>query len=90
MTPVDLIIILLGLVLPTLFFFRNSLPFIGGRAPSGGAGSVPGQKIDLGGIDDGDDPRDFVDKMERGVSTKTSSSKHQPVTRFEQETDPHP
>lgn len=68
-SPVDMIIIVLTIALPLLFFFRNSLPFIGGRSRDGADGASAGSlKRSSTGMDEGDDPRDFVDKMARGVS----------------------
>lgn len=60
-TTVDLVIIALVVVLPLLFFFRNSLPFIGGK-PRQVASAVASKVADEG------DERDFFDKMQRGVS----------------------
>lgn len=63
MAPVDLTIVGLAILLPLLWYFRESLPIIGGKPRA--AVSVPAhskRKEDEG------DPRDFVGKMQRGVS----------------------
>lgn len=62
-SPVDLTILLLTILLPLAWWFRNSLPIIGGkpRAALTTNGSAS-RKVDEG------DPRDFVGKMERAVS----------------------
>lgn len=63
MTPIDLTIIVLGVILPLLWFFRESLPIIGGKPRSTGAPVAASKKKEEEG-----DPRDFVGKMQRGVS----------------------
>jgi hypothetical protein len=62
-SPIDLTILLLTILLPLAWWFRNSLPIIGGkpRAALTTNGSAA-RKVDEG------DPRDFVGKMERAVS----------------------
>jgi len=62
MTPVDLTIIFLTLLLPLLWYFRESLPIIGGKPKSATTTGAPKKREEEG------DPRDFVGKMERGVS----------------------
>lgn len=64
MAPVDWTIVVLGLLLPVLWFFRESLPIIGGkpRAVITPSTTQTNKKEDEG------DPRDFVAKMQRGVS----------------------
>ena len=68
----DLVIIALTVLLPLLFFFRNSLPFIGAKPASANGvyanGHGPRKKEEGGG-----DPRDFVGKMEKGVSGRVAS-----------------
>ena len=65
-SPIDIVIILLTFMLPLSWYFRNSLPLVRGKAR--------GQKISTGNgvghykVEEGD-PRDFVGKMERGVSS---------------------
>lgn len=66
MSQVDLVILFLAVALPLLWWFRESLPFIGGK-PAGAADAS--LKRGGAGADDEGDPRDFVGKMERGVST---------------------
>jgi NADPH-ferrihemoprotein reductase len=62
-SPLDLTIIALTLLLPIMFWFRESLPFIGAkRRAAVSTGNVTKAKVDEG------DPRDFVGKMERAVS----------------------
>ena len=61
MSPVDLTIVLLTLLLPLLWYFRESLPIIGGK-PKNVTTNAPRKREEEG------DPRDFVGKMERGVS----------------------
>ncbi|WWC59241.1 uncharacterized protein I303_101791 [Kwoniella dejecticola CBS 10117] len=61
-TQLDLLIILLTVSLPLLYFFRESLPFIGGKAlPSKQNGSAAKAKK----VEEEGDPRNFVEKMER-------------------------
>jgi NADPH-ferrihemoprotein reductase len=62
-SPIDLTILLLTILLPLAWWFRNSLPIVGGkpRAALTTNGSAS-RKVDEG------DPRDFVGKMERAVS----------------------
>lgn len=65
MSQVDLVILFLAVALPLLWWFRESLPFIGGKPASAADASL---KRGGAGADDEGDPRDFVGKMERGVS----------------------
>ncbi|BEJ12801.1 hypothetical protein CspHIS471_0212610 [Cutaneotrichosporon sp. HIS471] len=60
-SQVDLIIIALAVLLPLLFWFRESLPFIGGSKKSHDVGHVAA----AGGDGEEGDPRDFVGKMKR-------------------------
>ncbi|WWC67713.1 uncharacterized protein I206_101625 [Kwoniella pini CBS 10737] len=61
-TQLDLLIILLTISLPLLYFFRESLPFIGGKPlPSTQNGSIGKAKK----VEEEGDPRNFVEKMER-------------------------
>jgi NADPH-ferrihemoprotein reductase len=62
MAPVDLTIILLTLLLPLLWYFRESLPIVGGKAKKITTTGASKKREEEG------DPRDFVAKMERGVS----------------------
>ena len=62
MAPVDLTIVLLTLLLPLLWYFRESLPIIGGKPKKVSATGAPKKREEEG------DPRDFVSKMGRGVS----------------------
>ena len=63
-SPVDLFILILTIALPLAWYFRDSLPLIGSRSPTSGS-SVANKARNA--VDEGD-PRDFVGKMERGVS----------------------
>lgn len=65
--PIDLFILALTIVLPLAWYFKDSLPIIGGRSRSGTTSSLAGGSGKKGAVDEGD-PRDFVGKMERGVS----------------------
>ena len=64
-SPLDLAIALLTLLLPLAWYYRDSLPLIGGKprvtALTNGHGH---NKLK---VDDGD-PRDFVEKMAKSVS----------------------
>lgn len=64
-SQVDLVIIALAVLLPLLFWFRESLPFIGKRGKD-----ELGRGVGAAGADDEEegDPRDFVTKMTRAVS----------------------
>lgn len=66
MSQVDLVILLLAVALPLLWWFRESLPFIGGKPRDAADAAI---KRGGAGADEEGDPRDFVGKMERGVST---------------------
>ncbi|OCF59039.1 NADPH-ferrihemoprotein reductase [Kwoniella mangroviensis CBS 10435] len=63
-TQLDLLIIILTVSLPLLYFFRESLPFIGGKpfadSTQNGSASSKAKKVEEEG-----DPRNFVEKMER-------------------------
>jgi len=65
-TVIDLVIIFLTISLPLAFWFRESIPFIGGKPrsalTSNGVAASAKSKVEEG------DPRDFIGKMERGVS----------------------
>lgn len=74
-SPVDIVLIVLTILLPILFIYRDSLPYIGGKSASSassaaaaagnganGIGGKDGEKREVG------DPRDFVEKMESAVS----------------------
>lgn len=67
MSQVDLVILFLTVALPLLWWFRDSLPFIGGK-PRSSADAAALKRGGVGGADEDGDPRDFVGKMERGVS----------------------
>ena len=64
MTPLDMTILILTIALPLLWYFRDSLPLIGGRSKSNLTNGVSHSKSK---VDEGD-PRDFVAKMEKAVS----------------------
>jgi len=64
-SPLDLAIVLLTLLLPLAWYFRESLPFIGAKPRS--AAYTNGNGVGHGKDDDGD-PRDFVEKMEKLVN----------------------
>ncbi|KAL7424371.1 hypothetical protein Q5752_000053 [Cryptotrichosporon argae] len=58
--PIDVVIALLSLLLPLAWYYRESLPIIGGR-PRASAATAKGAAR----REDAGDPRDFVGKMER-------------------------
>jgi NADPH-ferrihemoprotein reductase len=66
-SPVDLVIILLAVALPLLFFFRESIPGIGGRKRAV-VDDGPSTSSATGGYEG--DPRDFVEKMDKMVRKK--------------------
>ncbi|EJT47627.1 electron transporter [Trichosporon asahii var. asahii CBS 2479] len=63
MSQVDLVILILAVALPLLWWFRESLPFIGGKPKTAADAAL---KRGGAGADEEGDPRDFVGKMERG------------------------
>lgn len=69
-SQVDLVIILAVVVLPLLFWFRESLPFIGGGSKRDAFGREINSSGGGAGADDDEDgdPRDFVTKMTKAVS----------------------
>ena len=69
--PIDMFILILTIVLPLAWYFRDSLPFIGTRSASVPAGAVKGKNA---AVEEGD-PRDFVGKMDRGVSRPSIPSR---------------
>lgn len=69
---IDLFILSLTILLPLAWYFRDSLPIVGGRARAGASSSrAAGGPAKKGAVEEGD-PRDFVGKMERGVSWQYS------------------
>ncbi len=66
-SAVDLVIVFLTIALPLAFWFRNSIPFIGGKPRAAVSNGINGHGAKASKVDEGD-PRDFVGKMERGVS----------------------
>lgn len=64
-STVDLVLVLLTILLPVCYLYRESLPIIGGKSRSAPAGFVDVKKRVQ--EEDGD-PRDFVEKMKKGVS----------------------
>lgn len=66
-SSVDLTLVVLTILLPILYLYRNSLPFI--NAPKDAANKINGVagKAVSTVLDEGD-PRDWVAKMERNVS----------------------
>ncbi len=64
LSPIDLAIVLLTLLLPLAWYFRDSLPIISGKPRPATVSDGNGVHVK---VDDGD-PRDFVEKMENGVS----------------------
>jgi NADPH-ferrihemoprotein reductase len=71
-SPLELTIYLLPLLLALAFFYRDSLPIIGGKAASSSAVAARSAGPNGKGTkkEDEGDPRDFVGKMERAVSLK--------------------
>lgn len=61
-SPADTVIVGLLVLLPVLYIFRNSLPFI--NKPASSAAVNVKSKVP----EDEGDPSDWVEKMERGVS----------------------
>jgi NADPH-ferrihemoprotein reductase len=64
-SPFDILILLLTIGLPLAYYFRDSLPIIGGK--SNPAAAVTNGHATKKREEEGD-PRDFVGKMERAVS----------------------
>lgn len=67
-SPIDYVIIVLTIVLPLAYYYRDSLPIIGTKpatVASTNGHAVPKRKEEEA------DPRDFVGKMERAVSSGT-------------------
>lgn len=62
-SAVDIVIIVLTVALPVLYFFRESLPFIGGRTRAAAPHALVANKTS---VEEGD-PSDFVGKMRRAV-----------------------
>ena len=58
----DLTLVILTLALPLLWWFRESLPFIGSKPRLPTSNGTAKTAVDEG------DPRDFVQRMERAVS----------------------
>jgi hypothetical protein len=70
-SPFDILILLLTIGLPLAYYFRDSLPIIGGKSNPAAAvtnGHAPKKREEEG------DPRDFVGKMERAVSLNLMGS----------------
>lgn len=63
LSAIDIVIITLTIALPLLFFFRESLPFIGGKTRAAAPHAAIANKAS---VDEGD-PSDFVGKMTRAV-----------------------
>lgn len=63
LSAVDIVIITLTVALPLLYFFRESLPFIGGKTRAAAPHAAVTNKAN---VDEGD-PSDFVGKMTRAV-----------------------
>lgn len=63
-SPIDYVIILLTIILPLAYYYRDSLPIVGGKpaASTSNGHAAPQRKEEEG------DPRDFVGKMDRAVS----------------------
>jgi NADPH-ferrihemoprotein reductase len=61
----DIVLVLLTILLPVCYLYRESLPIIGGRTRSDQAGFVDVKKR---AMEEDGDPRDFVEKMKKGVS----------------------
>ncbi|OXM79615.1 NADPH-ferrihemoprotein reductase [Cryptococcus neoformans Bt63] len=61
LSAVDIVIITLTVALPLLYFFRESLPFIGGKTRAAAPHAAVANKAN---VDEGD-PSDFVGKMTR-------------------------
>ncbi len=78
-SAVDTVIVVLTIALPLLYFYRESIPFIGGKVKStiignGHAnGSANGNGNGKAIKEDEGDPRDFVAKMEKAVSSNASA-----------------
>ncbi|ORX34417.1 electron transporter [Kockovaella imperatae] len=62
----DLTLIILTLALPLLWWFRDSLPFIGGKLREAVASKTHSNGSVKPSVDHGD-PRDFVQKMDRAI-----------------------
>jgi len=64
-SPIDILIISLTILLPLLFFYRDSLPLIGGKHPGTTSSLLPKGASDVVPPLDRGDPRDFVYQLER-------------------------
>lgn len=75
-SPVDLVIVLLAIVLPLLFVFRESIPGIGGKKRVLPGDDSADKKADSAGAAGGyeGDQRDFVEKMNKLVSSDGTSN----------------
>lgn len=67
-TSVDWLIVGLAILLPLLWWNRNSLPFIGGKPRAAGAAVASSNAAGGAAAEEVGDDRDFYDKMKRGVS----------------------
>jgi hypothetical protein len=68
-SPIDITLVVLTILLPVLYLYRNSIPFI--NSPKDAANTVNsiGGKVASVVVDEGD-PRDWVAKMEKNVSLR--------------------
>lgn len=65
-TPADTLIVVLLVLLPVLYYYRDTLPLIGKPAKSGDRASVNG--VNGKKKEDEGDPRDWLEQMQRAVS----------------------
>lgn len=67
-TPADTLIVVLLVLLPVLYFYKDSLPLIGKPSKNSGDRAGVNGNGSKGGVEEEGDPRDWLEQMNKAVS----------------------
>lgn len=71
-TPADTLIVVLLVLLPVLYFYKDSLPLIGKPSKNSGDRAGVNGNGGKGGVEEEGDPRDWLEQMNKAVSCRSS------------------
>jgi hypothetical protein len=71
-TPADTLIVVLLVLLPVLYFYKDSLPLIGKPSKNSGDRAGVNGNGSKGGVEEEGDPRDWLEQMNKAVSCRSS------------------
>jgi hypothetical protein len=70
-TPADTLIVVLLVLLPVLYFYKDSLPLIGKPSKNSGDRAGVNGNGSKGGVEEEGDPRDWLEQMNKAVSWRS-------------------